>query len=339
MRFPRRVAAVSLVAALFVSLQVASPALACACGAPAPLPGADLEVNQERAIVSWASEGTEQIDLRLGVLGSAEETGLIFPTPAPATVTAGDTADFVALEEAIAPKATSEPDWWSFDGDGAAGGAAPTVLDEVQLGPVTATTLAASDASGLSDWLNSNGYVISPAVSDLLVDYVLRGWYFVALKLTSDATLSGGLDPIRFTFDSDELVYPMDLSQAAESAQEVRLYVFDDHRADLASLDTPTAPYAQASPLWAGQAPAGFEDRGAYLTVLDLSLADPATQAVDLTVVRSATDDPITQDYSVTRPATIGGVPIGVIAIMLGAVLIVAIALVIGAVRRRASRA
>lgn len=69
--------------------------------------------------------------------------------------------------------------------------------------------------------------------------------------------------------------------------------------------------------------------------MLDLYLADPATQAADLTVVRSATDDPITQDYTVARPATIGGVPIGVVVILAGAVLIAAIAVVIGAVRRR----
>lgn len=335
MRFARRFVAILPVAALFMGLQVAAPAAACACGAPAPLPGADLEVNQERAIISWAADGSEQIDLRLGMIGSEDETGLIFPTPAPATVTAGDTQDFIDLEEWIAPKITYENDPWGSDGGetGGAPGGAPEVLDEVVLGPVTATTLAASDAQGLTDWLNTNGYTIREAVSEKLVDYVERGWYFVALKLTADEAFDGSLDPIRFTFDTDELVYPMDLSQAAESVQEVRLYVLDEHRAQLAPLRSPGSPYAQSSTYWAGQPPAALAERGPYLTVLDLYLSDPATQALDALVTRAPDDGTVTQDRVVSRPMSILGVPIGVLAILGGAILVVVAFLVVRGVR------
>src|SRR5690606_29712874 len=108
-------------------------------------------------------------------------------------------------------------DWWSVPGDGgaSAGSAPPEVLERVQLGPVEAVTLAASDASGLADWLDGNGFALSPEVAALLDGYVERGWFFVALRLTGDAPLDGGLDPLRFRFESDSLVYPLELSRAA----------------------------------------------------------------------------------------------------------------------------
>jgi hypothetical protein len=78
-------------------------------------------------------------------------------------------------------------------------------------------------------------------VTALLPDYIDRGWYFVAVKLTGETPLSGNIDPIQITFPSEALVYPMTLSRAATTAQFVRLYVFDEHRARPAALAAPSA--------------------------------------------------------------------------------------------------
>ncbi|MEZ5189940.1 MAG: DUF2330 domain-containing protein [Schumannella sp.] len=225
----------------------------------------------------------------------------MFPTPSPATVTAGDRETFVGLEEAIAPKEVVVDDWWAGDGgDGATAGGPPNVLDQVQLGPVEATTLEASDAQGLTDWLDENGYALRDEIAAGLGDYVERGWYFVALKLTSDVPLSGGLDPIRFTFDTDQLVYPMDLSRHATTTQQARLYIFQDHRARVAGLDDPEPVLQGEQTVWAGQAPGGFDDLGRYLTVVDLYFSSPATQIPgDLVVVQAGDDEPCNRP---TRP-------------------------------------
>lgn len=225
-------AAVGAVALVLAPVAPVAPAAACGCGAPAPIDGETVGVGSERAIVSWAG-GRERIDMSLGMWGGASESGLIVPTPSPATVTLGDAADFVALESAVRPETVVDDDWWGGigfgSGDGAAGGA-PLVLDQVQLGPVQATTLAADDAAGLRAWLDAGGYAIRPEIATLLDDYVARGWYFVALRLTGDAPLDGDLDPLVFEFDSDALVYPLLLSRAALEPQTVRLWVFADHR-------------------------------------------------------------------------------------------------------------
>jgi hypothetical protein len=167
--------------------------------------------------------------LSLGLLSESVETGLIFPTPAPAEVTQGNTQTFDQIEAEITKPIVDE-NWWGGSSaastggaDGAAPGAAPPeILGQVQLRPVQATTLSASDVTGLNEWLAQNGYRIKDAVTALLGGYVDRGWYFVALKITGDAKLNGGLDPMQFTFDSEELVYPMDLSRAAEEEQGPR---------------------------------------------------------------------------------------------------------------------
>jgi hypothetical protein len=304
-------------AALLLGLQVAAPAAACACGAPAPKPGQDVVVDKELAILSWDGS-QERIELILDMLTESDDVGLIFPTPAPATVSSGDRDTFARIEDAIAPKEIVVDDWWATGGgDGSSAGAPPAVLDQVQLGPVQATTLAADDAAGLRDWLDANGYGIRPEIAEGLQDYVAKGWYFVALKLTGDAPLDGMLDPVRFTFDTERLVYPMALSKRAETVQQARLYIVQDHRAEVAGLDDPSTPLAQAATAWAGPAPAVVADLGAYLTVVDLYFPSPKVQIPgDLVVVQAGDDAPLQPAYTVTRAVTVFGIPFGVVVIV-----------------------
>ena len=327
----RRFLATVPLAVLLFGFQVAAPASACACGAPAPRPGTDVIVDKEHAILSWDG-GQERIELLLDMLTDADDVGLVFPTPGPATVTAGDRQTFADIETAIQPREVVIDDWWDINigvGGAPEGGAPPVVLDQVQLGPVEATTLEASDTTGLTEWLDANDYAIREEVAALLDEYVQKGWYFVALKLTSDAPLEGGLDPIRFTFDTDELVYPMALSKAAESVQRVRLYVFQDHRARVAGLDDPATNLAYGSAVWAGPAPDAMSGMGGYLTVVDLTFDSPATQIPgDLVIVDNGDDEPLLPAYEVHRSLNIAGIPMGAFVILgVAAALVVLVAL------------
>jgi Uncharacterized protein conserved in bacteria (DUF2330) len=339
-RTRRRLLAVVPAAAILLALQVVAPAAACACGAPAPRPGQDVIVDKEHAILSWDGD-QERIELLLDMLTDADDVGLIFPTPSPATVSAGDRQEFIDIEDAIQPKQVTVDDWWSGDnGDGSvAGGAPPVVLDQVQLGPVEATTLAAEDATGLTDWLDENGYAIRDEIAAGLKDYIARGWYFVALKLTSDVPLEGGLDPIRFTFDSDQLVYPMALSKLATTVQQARLYVFQEHRVRITGIDDPSADLDGSATAWAGPTPAGAPGLGSYLTVVDLVFDSPSVQIPgDLVAVQAGDDEPLQPAYTVTRPVTVFGIPFGVVVILgvaAGALILFALgSLVVRAMRR-----
>jgi hypothetical protein len=303
-----------LVLALAAGFAVAPvvPAAACACGGVAPTPGSDVAVGEEHAIVSW-QDGVEQIDLLLAVLSTDSEAGLVFPTPSPATVSLGDREDFAAIDRVTTPERVEEYDWWTLRGigDGATAGAPPEVLDVVQLGPIEATTLAASDTAGLQTWLADNDYALSPAVTDLLGGYVDRGWFFVALKLTGDAPLDGGLDPLRFTFASDTLVYPLEMSRAATSPQTVRLFVFADHRQRVifTGAGTPPASFTSWAAPVTGTEVAGFGD---FLTVHELYFSEPESQILgDLEFVDTLTDDTTGTEYTVVVPVGLLGIPLG----------------------------
>lgn len=331
-----RSAAALALAALLVAAPVV-PAAACACGGVAPPGDAAVAVGEEHALVSW-HDGVEQIDLLLGLLSTETETGLVFPTPSPATVSLGDRADFEAVGRVTTPRRVEVVDWWSAPNDGGmSAGAPPQVLAEVQLGPIEAVTLAASDAEGLQDWLDGNGFELAPEVSALLEGYVDRGWYFVALRLTGDAPLDGDLDPIRFRFETETLVYPMELSRAAAEPQTVRLYVFGEHRQRVRFVGG-AAP-ASVIESWAspvvGTEVEGFGD---YLTVFQLYFADPATQILgDLEFSDALSDAPSGTEYRVIVPVGIAGVPLGWIFVGLAALGVAAALVVLSAVRAKRS--
>ena len=341
----RRIAALLGAAVTLAGLLVTPPALACACGGVASPAGFDVSVAQEQAIVS-RHNGQETIELRLGLESASVGTGLVFPTPEPAEVSLGSAATFEQIETATAPRTVVEKYWFGLpetptgSGPGAAAAAAPfrpQILSQVQLGPLQATTLRAQDATGLTEWLAGNNYRISDAVTALLPDYIDRGWYFVAVKLTGETALSGNIDPIQITFPSEALVYPMTLSRAATTAQFVRLYVFDEHRARPAALAAPSAELrVVTSTYWAGQAPSELVERGPYLTALNLEFPNPATDIPgDLTMVRAPDDSAVQLEIRVKHLVTLAGIPIGW-AVPLAVVLLwIVIGTIRGIVRRR----
>ena len=337
MTFRRRLGSVATLAiAATLVLAPLAPASACACGGAAPAPGSEVAVGEERAIVSW-NEGVEQIDMLLDMQSTDSETGLVVPTPSPATVTLGDRDDFEAIGRVTTPTRVEEYDWWSTPGDGVgAAGGAPDVLATVQLGPIEAVTLAADDASGLQTWLDDNGFALAPAATALLEGYVDRGWYFVALRLTGDAPLEGGLDPLRFTFESETLVYPLELSRAATSPQTVRLFVFDDHRQRVTFVGAgePAASFTSWAAPVTGTEVAGFGD---YLTVFELYFSEPETQILgDLQFSPALTDETTGTEYTVVVPVALGPVPVGWLIVgfaFLGAIGAILVVMAVGAKR------
>ncbi len=110
----------------------------------------------------------------------------------------------------------------------------------------------------------------------------------------------------------------MDLSRAASELQQVRLYVFDDHRTQVAPLADPATILDTAWTRWAGETPDELADRGRYLTVHDLAFERPSVEIPgDLALVQAADDSEVNSDYHVTRLVTFLGIPAGW-AVMLG---------------------
>jgi hypothetical protein len=107
--------------------------------------------------------------------------------------------------------------------------------------------------------------------------------------------LTGDLQPLRLSFTSDTVVYPMRLSRSATTPQTVDLYVLADHR-----MDPTTIPVAGQEPSleFAGRlersdvspALSAYVGDGAFLTRWNDDIVEPASIDGDYVFERAASD-------------------------------------------------
>jgi hypothetical protein len=136
------------------TLALGAPGLATACGCGMVVshdPAA--RVNREEALVTMDGH-TETLIMRLNLSSAEDNAALIVPTPTPATVSLASASLFDELDALSTPPPQT--------GGLPAPGAAPTVLNRVQLGPLEATTLTGGDVAGVEEWLDSHGYKMRP---------------------------------------------------------------------------------------------------------------------------------------------------------------------------------
>nr|WP_272954974.1 DUF2330 domain-containing protein [Kribbella shirazensis] len=300
-------------AAGFVAAGV-TPAWACACGGYLPDGQSKARVYGENALVQY-SGGTEQITLSMAVRGTSKKAAWIMPVPAAAKVELGDDELFSRLERLTRPKRVVKKTYWPFrdlgimgsgrgDSAGAptAPGAGVNVKQQMLLGPFAVTRLGGSSGTAVTDWLRTNGYVVPATLAANLTPYLTEKWEIVAVKLAprSDGeSLSGSTPPLRLTFASDRIVYPMRLSKGATTTQTVTVYVAAEHRVDATKV-----PYAGVQPelLFAGP----VEDEAlakpaAFLTAYTATYREPSRITDDFTFERAANDDAYQRVVYVTQ--------------------------------------
>ena len=310
----RRLVAIAMLSALFVTVGAASPAFACGCGVVVGPPEQPVAATNERAIVHW--DGTkETIDLQFDLDSEALAAGMIIPTPLPALVSEGDARLFELAAGMAAPTDRVETDWWGL------GYLHPepepeevVVIDRVVVGPIETTTLAATDTGGLDTWLANNGFAVPEAKIKALSAYIERGWSFTVMRLTGEDALDGTIDPIRLTFETPRLVYPTRLAGAETTPQSLRLYVFDKQRVSVAKAHSPTTEIdGSVTVVWAGKPlDSRLAALGDYVTVFDIRYDNPKAQATsDLTFVYSMSTTDVKPETVHYRMITLLGIPVG----------------------------
>ena len=193
------------------------------------------------------------------------------------------------------------------------------MLDRVQIGELEATTLASGDTVGLAAWLASNEFEISGDLTKSLAAYVELGWSFTAVKLAAGAPLGGRLDPVRLTFATDRLVYPMRLAKLDPGPRNVRVYVFDSKRTGLVQAGAPTRELdADVSVLWAGEtSDPRLTVLGSYLTVSDVHYELSEEQATsDIGVAQSVNQSDVKPEIVRYRTVTLLGFPVGSLVVL-----------------------
>jgi hypothetical protein len=344
-RMLRSVCAMLVLLVTCSALGVAAPAWACGCGAYIP-DGVDAYVADERALVTW--DGAKQdILMAFNVNGSSESAAWVMPVPSTANVTLGDPEVFEELSELTRPRVEYDDSWWPTftwlidEGDGTAGAprdGAVQVLGRQQLGPFDVTRLAANDPSALATWLGDNGFPHPDGLDDNLSAYVDEGWETIAIKLLptgKEASLTGELQPLRLSFASSTLVYPMRLSKSADNPQTVALYVLADHRMDPRSVpaadERPKLGYAgRVEAASAGQALRGFVGDGAFLTYWTNDIGRPEQINGDYVFAQAKADTPYQRVEVIERNR---GDLTGLI--LLGVLVVAVVVTVLVVVRRR----
>ncbi|HEX2286235.1 MAG TPA: DUF2330 domain-containing protein [Mycobacterium sp.] len=300
-----------------LALTVAAPASACGCGAYIP-DKAGAAVVDERALIAWDGT-TEDILMAFNVTGSSDKAAWVMPVPSAARVTLGDAEVFEELGRLTAPRVEYRDSWWpSFtwlspdtaaqDAAGAPTGAV-NVLGRQRIGPFDVTRLAANDSAALATWLADKGFPHPEGLDHNLGPYIADGWEIVAIRLApaeAGESLTGDLQPLRLSFSSDTVVYPMRLSRSATTPQNIDLYVLADHRME------PTAvPVAGQQPSleFAGRvegadtppALAAYVGDGAFLTRWRDRIGVPAAIDGDYTFERASSDSTYQQVIYRTR--------------------------------------
>ncbi|MFE7614068.1 DUF2330 domain-containing protein [Streptomyces sp. NPDC057496] len=345
---------------MLVSLQLGSlidPAYACGCGAMVPRDESRVSVDRETSVVSWDGR-TEQIVMRLTVRGDAPEAAWIMPVPHRASVELGDADLFSELSALTAPVHEvrhyfwPRSDDWPFDssiGDGvgapSAGAPSVSVVGRERLGPFDVARLAATDPEALQGWLEDNGFELPDRLATALEPYVEQKWEYVAVRLAPrerGKPLVGSLEPLRLSFASDRLVYPMRLSKLASTPQELGLYVLAAHRMEPVGPiggDAPEVTYAgridPASEHRAADALAGMTGgKPVFLTAIEQSFPRPERIDGDHELRAADADTPYRTVVYTDRLLTVAGIPAWVLT-LLGVVLA---AVVVVVVRRSRGR-
>ncbi|MFE9292241.1 DUF2330 domain-containing protein [Streptomyces niveus] len=176
--------------------------------------------------------------------------------------------------------------------------------------------------------------------------YVEREWEYVAVRLApkeDGATLSGTLDPLRISFGSDRLIYPMRLSRLADQPQSLGLYVLADHRMeprDAIGGDAPKVRFAGRVP--AAGSPAVGELTGGgrpFLTAIDQYFPQPERIDADHEFRATASDTPYRQIHYDDKLREFAGVPAWLVTVggVFAVLILLVVATAVPRVRRRPS--
>lgn len=220
----------------------------------APIGSFMYEPSQQAYIDYDSATGIEQLSILPEFSGDAAAFAWVVPVPGLPEVEPADVQLFRDLDDLTRPvRHSRDGDWDCFgsrddivyvDPDG--GGI--DIISSGMVGYYQTLVLSATEAPALIAFLTGLGFLHEDnleATTEVINDYVDRSWYFVAMQVDStsldldDPYRYGGyygpywgrLEPIRLTFATDEIVYPMKISALSAAAEtRVQLYVKTDRR-------------------------------------------------------------------------------------------------------------
>ncbi|HMF16175.1 MAG TPA: DUF2330 domain-containing protein, partial [Gemmataceae bacterium] len=218
------------------------------------------------AFVTWDPESKiETVTVQPRFEGNARDFGMVIPTPSQPKLHEMPRGFFKALEVFTTPKKRVIPEskllprlfppgLGGFGGprgaptaQGAGGKVADeprettvTVLEVGQVGNLDYKIINAARPDDLINWLKDNKYNFEGDEATLDF-YVKKKYFFTVMKIDTlqmkknkDGSYTGDVTPTRFTFKSEELVYPLKITQpSVKDKTEALFYVQAPFKVDL----------------------------------------------------------------------------------------------------------
>ena len=218
------------------------------------------------AFITWDPESkTETVTVQPRFEGSAQDFGMVIPTPSKPKLDNMPSDFFKALgtytqaKRRVIPDSKLLPRMMGFGGSrglgapeamaGNDGGGAPedvkpptvVVLEVGTVGNLDYKILSATRAADLYQWLKDNKYSYSGDEATLNF-YVQKKYFFTVMKIdtlqmkrSKDGSYTGDVTPTRFTFTSEKLVYPTRITQVSvKDKTDAMFYVQAPYKMDLA---------------------------------------------------------------------------------------------------------
>ena len=214
----------------------------------------DIWEPEQKALILYDQDAqTEDLIIQASFYGDTRDFGWIIPVPSVPELDTGAGELFFECSRLTQPLHRRRGNRWGCDrddypvtvpGDQLGGDENDFVIvDEQTIGIYQALTISAQEATALTDSLTDWGFLHEDnqdEVTAALQFYIDKSWYFVALKMDStvnwepdhnDGYWYGGIEPVRLTFSSPQLVYPMRISAISTNyLSQVLLYVCSNHR-------------------------------------------------------------------------------------------------------------
>jgi hypothetical protein len=232
-------------------------------------PGSFMYEPAQQAILEWdAEEQQETLTILPSFYGDARSFAWLVPTPTLPTVEAASSQLFWEIDQVTATvRRHRDGEWncWGENRDYLVGAdqtnEGVNIINESLVGYYRTLILHADDAQVLQDSLITWGFLHEQNQEEVvasLAHYVDQSWYFVAMQVDSTALddywYSGpykdglaetgksqapvyfpywGLEPVQFSFTSEEPIYPMRISAySAPQNTLVNIYTLADQRLD-----------------------------------------------------------------------------------------------------------
>ncbi|MBI2629136.1 DUF2330 domain-containing protein [Candidatus Pacearchaeota archaeon] len=207
---------------IITSLILVNISFVMADGAYFPRPGYWIRPGQQNAVIFY-EDNTEIMILTSTFQGNAKDLVWIVPTPSKPEITKASEKVFTNIMKLSRARYNSGFDFGYVltTAKGINEDSGVIVLESKQVDYYEVNIILATNSNDLVKWFNENNYDYPEEYAYVLKSYIDKGWYFTAIKISPESQgaieviqdlKEGHPTPIKMTFLSDKIVFPLKIS-------------------------------------------------------------------------------------------------------------------------------